>query len=120
MIHYQVVIKGFAVYLENEFVPKLNGVMRWLAGGAISLALERADKTYKAVLSDKTVTGTLKMLAVLSDDEQQIDVDVLYKVLLPQAEKQAVTLDSQLFGRITFTKDDLTKLYECIKEAAHA
>lgn len=116
MTDYITVFKGFAAYLENEFIPKLGGVTGWIAGGVVALALERAGKTYKALVTNPTISSLLKTLDVINEDGQQVDIDALYKAFSVQANKQPLVIETSIFGKITFTKDDLDQLYKTIKE----
>lgn len=120
MLDYTIIVKGLAAYLEQEFLPKLSGVTSWLTGAAFNLILARADKTYKVLLNTEPVASLLKALDVISDDGKLIDIDGIYKAVLPQAEKEPLVIHTKMYGKLTFTKDDIIMLYNKIKELTNA
>lgn len=120
MVDYTIVIKGFAAYLEKEFLPKLGGGKSWATAVAFNLIAARADKTYSNLIKTEPVASLLKALEVISADGKQIDIDGLYNAALPQAEKEPLVLQTAIYGKLTFTKDDIVALYQAIKEYADA
>ena len=58
----------------------------------------------------------VKMLNAI-DNEDNIDIDKIYKAILPEAKKHAITFKAPGLGVITLTASDVEKIYANIKEA---
>ena len=71
--------------------------------------MDKATHIFNSLKSNEIV----KMLELISEDDE-IDVDSIYKELKKQAEKR-YRIDLPLIGTMTFTTTDVDKLYHSIQ-----
>ena len=49
MVHYTKVFQGFAAFLDQEIMPRLSGILKWVFGGATELALLNAQSNFETL-----------------------------------------------------------------------
>jgi hypothetical protein len=112
MVTLSQVLKGLSLFLEKEIVEKIDGFMKWGVGAAIAIYLENGVNIFNSLKDNQWV----KMLNAI-DNEDNIDIDKIYKAILPEAKKHAITFKAPGLGVITLTASYVEKLYANIKEA---
>lgn len=112
MVTLSQVLKGLSLFLEKEIVEKIDGFMKWGVGAAIAIYLENGVNIFNSLKDNQWV----KMLNAIDNDDN-IDIDKIYKAILPEAKKHAITFKAPGLGVITLTASDVEKLYANIKEA---
>ncbi|MCQ2598438.1 MAG: hypothetical protein MJ181_11405 [Treponema sp.] len=110
MVELNQVISGIKKYLENELVTKVTGINKWIVGASLSMVLDNGVKVFNE-LKELPIVKTMDIIN--SDD--QIDIDKLYKALLEESKKSAVTFQFPLVGSITLKSEDVEKIYSYIK-----
>lgn len=109
MIHYSKIINGITVYIDREIASQFTGSMKgWLAGVAGGVIASRAGEMIKGLAQSPAI----KTMGIMDGD--MVDVELLYHELLKQAQKTPATLDVPLLGPVTFSADDVEKLYRYI------
>lgn len=111
MITYEILKAGCSKYLDMELMPKIPGWRKWAVGAALAMYLEKGIDVFNALKENDFI----KALDVINKDNE-IDLEKLYKAILAQAEKSAVTFKTNILGDITIKADDVKKLYCYIKE----
>ena len=111
MVAYNQVVNGISRYIDQEIVNKIQGWQKWVLGTGAGVFLSKGTNVFNQL----KMHPMIKMLDIV-DENDMIDIDVIYKELKKQAEKGAITFDAPMIGTITLTKDDVEKLYSFIKE----
>jgi hypothetical protein len=101
---------GAAAYIEQEIIAKIGGWQKWVAGAAVSMALNRADSIFEALRQNPAV----QILGIV-DGDGNIDVDALYAEFKRQAQRGAVSFDVPMIGKLTLNESDVDKIYQSIK-----
>lgn len=103
--------RGVARYIDNEIIGQMTDAKsRWLAGGVAALAVNNLGETVKQYEQDPFVA----MLGVMKDGD--VDIDAVYQAFAPRmVEKVSFVLP--IVGKLTFDRNDLDRLMECIREA---
>ena len=110
---YDKVINGISKYIAVEMYPAINDWQEILARMVISRAMANQEQIRKAITNNPIV----KALALV-DDNGDIDIDTLMKELKEQiTAKGNVEIRLPMFGKFTFTANDVDKLYKMISEA---
>lgn len=110
MVELNQIVKGIQKYLENELVTKMTGINKWIVGASLSMVLDNASNTFNQM---KELPIVQSMGIINSDD--MIDLDRLYKALLEESKKSAVTFQIPLVGSVTLKSEDVEKIYSYIK-----
>ena len=96
---------GLARYADTELVPKLEGWEKIAFGAGASLMLSAPDEKLLKLLHSPAIS----MMGIV-DEQDNIDIDALYKAVVPQFEsKQRLPLP--LVGDFTFDRSDIETLY---------
>lgn len=103
------VLRGINLYLESEFLAKMNGWQKWLIGAGFGIAMNNANQIFNEAKNYPVV----KMLNLI-DENDNINVEALHEELLKQARKSAVTFSLPTIGNVTLNESDVQKLYNCI------
>ena len=112
MVTYNQVVNGMSRYIDQEITNKMQGLSRWAIGATSGIALSsRGTNIFNALKANPVI----KMLEVI-DENDMIDIDIIYTEIRKQAEKGSATIEIPMIGSITLTKDDVDKLYHLIKE----
>lgn len=92
-------------------LSKIQGLNKWIVGASLSMALENGPSIFNELKNNKII----KSMNVIDEDDQ-IDVEKIYKYLSEQAKKSAVTFNMPFIGAVTIKASDLDKLYQLIME----
>ena len=101
---------GAAAYIEQEIIAKIDGWQKWVAGAAVSMALNRADGIFDVLKQNPAI----KLLGVI-DDSGNIDIEALYTEFKRQAQRGPISFDVPMVGRLTLNESDVDKIYANIK-----
>lgn len=112
MVTLNQILRGLSTFLECEIVDKIDGLMKWGVGAAIAIYMENGANIFNSLKNNQWV----KMLDAIDTDDN-IDIDKIYKAILLEAKKHAITFKTPGLGVITLTANDVEKLYTHIKEA---
>lgn len=111
MVHYTKVFQGFAAFLDQEIMPRLSGISKWLFGGAAELALLNAQSNFETLKNSAWVS----ILGVVHGEE--IDVDKAYRVIRKQAEREPAVIALPVIGEVKLNEGDVDTIYQLIKGA---
>ena len=100
---------GLQNFLEKEFIPVLPGWKKAAVATALALYLRNFPNIAQSFFD----TPFGKFLGVYKDG--MVDIDSVYEEALKQFESP-VTVDIPAIGSVSLTKDNLTNLYNMIKE----
>lgn len=100
---------GVEKYLDTEILSKIPGWQKWVLGAAASRTLSRSGEIFNTLKSNPVVSA----MGVI-DDQDQIDIDAIYREFAAQAQRGAVTFDVPFVGALTLTAADVDKLYRYI------
>lgn len=109
MVPYTKVINGISKYINDEIVSKLSGLTKWGIGAGAEIMLARATNVFNALKSNPII----RSMAIINENDE-VDVELLYKELKKQAQKSAVTMDIPMIGALTLNEQDVDKLYSRI------
>ena len=101
--------QGLARYVDEELISKIEGWQRWVFGAGAAMYIDKAPQLIEQYRQHPAV----KILGVIGDDNQ-IDIDELYRYMLPQARKGAATITVPILGSVTLDERDVDKLYRYI------
>ena len=114
MVTLNQVQNGIVKYLDNEITPNINGWQKWVFGALASTATLKATNIFNALKQNEFV----KMFEII-DENDNIDIDTLYREFLKQAQKGAVTFAVPMIGAMTLNHTDVEKLYRYIIEGGY-
>lgn len=100
---------GIERYLDTEILAKIHGWQKWVLGAAASRVLLRSGEIFNTLKNNPVVAA----MGVI-DEQDQIDIDAIYREFAAQAQRGAVTFDVPLVGALTLTATDVDKLYSYI------
>lgn len=108
MYHYKTVLHGLVKFVDEELVPKMNGLNKWLFGTGAGIIANKGEHVFHA-LKDIELLHTLELI-----DEEKINVTCIYKELLRQAEKGEIHIEIPMIGTIKLDHSDVEKMYRYI------
>jgi hypothetical protein len=111
MVNLNQVQNGIVKYLDSEITPKINGWQKWVFGAVAGVALSKITNIFNALKNNELI----KMLEVI-DEEDNIDIETIYREFIKQAQKGPVTFDVPMVGAMTLNHTDVEKIYRYIKE----
>lgn len=100
---------GVEKYLETEILSKIPGWQKWVLGAAASRMLSRSGEIFNTLKSNPIVSA----MGVI-DEQDQIDIDAIYREFSKQAQRGAITFDIPLMGALTVNSSDIDRLYNYI------
>lgn len=100
---------GVEKYLETEILSKIPGWQKWVLGAAASRMLSRSGEIFNTLKSNPVVSA----MGVI-DEQDQIDIDAIYREFSKQAQRGAITFDIPLMGALTVNSSDIDRLYNYI------
>ena len=104
--------RGLTKYIDNDILPHIGGLKKVGVGMYAALAIENLKNAYQQNKDNPAIS----MIAVF-DENDMIDIDKVYDVVYPMfANGEKYPLDVPLVGEITFTRNDLAKIYSYMKE----
>lgn len=106
MVTLQQVQQGLSHYVTNELTSKMSGAQKWIFGAGAELYIGNIAQIFNKLKANPMVSA----LGVV-DENDHIDIDKLYTVLLHQADQSPMTIDIPLAGAFTFDRGDVEKLY---------
>ena len=109
MYSYDTVIHGVIKFIDEDLLPKMDGLKRWVFGTAAGIMAEKSRHIF-----DKLKHNELIKSLELIDENDHIDVACIYKELLKQAVHGPIEIDVPMLGVITLDKTDVEKLYRYI------
>lgn len=108
MYHYQTVIKGLVKFVDEDLIPKMHGLNKWLFGTGAGIVASKGEKVFHA-LKEIDLLHTLELI-----HEDSINVTCIYKELLRQAEKGEIHIEVPMIGTIKLDHTDVEKMYRYI------
>mgnify|MGYP003294770832 CR=1 FL=1 len=111
MVTYNQVANGVSSFVDNEILNKLQGMPKIALGAGTGVMLRRGENLFNALKQQPIV----RMLQIV-DENDNIDIDVIYEELKKQMENNSITFNVPMIGKITLTQDDVDKLYSLIVE----
>ena len=105
---------GVLKYVDQEIIGKTPGLTQWVLIAAVSLYAQKADEVLgKFVQSD--MAKTLDLV----DEQGMVDLDKVKDCFETAASRTgAVVQRIPMLGNVTFTADDIRRLYELIATIA--
>ena len=100
---------GVERYLDTEILSKIPGWQKWVLGAAASRMLSRSGEIFNSLKSNPVVSA----MGVI-DEQDQIDIDAIYREFSKQAQRGAITFDIPLMGALTVNSGDIDRLYNYI------
>lgn len=100
---------GVEKYLETEILAKIPGWQKWVLGAAASRMLSRSGEIFNSLKSNPVVSA----MGII-DENDQIDIDAVYREFSAQAQRGAITFDVPLVGPLTLGAGDVDQLYRYI------
>lgn len=67
--------------MRRELLPKMSGLSRWVFGAVSTGVVLKLDKLAENMRSDPVVSAMR-----IIDDNNMVDVEMLYQLIMPQAE----------------------------------
>lgn len=106
MVNLDQVRNGLLRYIDTEIVSKMGGLKMWGLAFASVMLVDSYMNQFSGILSQMG----------LMNQEGMIDLDKVYSQFLDIARaKGSVTENFAMIGPVTFTEQDITKLYSCIR-----
>lgn len=107
MVSFEQILDGIARYLNKYLFSKMNDWQEVLA----RLAVGRIIGNPEALKQSLAANGIVRTFAVM-DSEGNVELEPLMRDLRKEIEKKGkMTVDIPLFGKISFTGEDVTELY---------
>lgn len=103
------VANGANQYIKTEIVEKLTDWRKWVIGAGAEMLVGNITGVFNKV----KVHEIVKLLNVI-DENDNIDVDKLYRHFLNQARSGSITFNVPMIGPMTLNDSDVEKIYRCI------
>lgn len=110
MYNYETVIQGLVKFVDEELVPKMHGLNKWLFGTGAGIVATKAQKVFES-LKDVQLLHTLDLI-----EDDQINVTCIYKELLHQSQMGDIHIEIPMIGTIKLDHHDVEKMYRYIIE----
>lgn len=110
MYEYRTVIEGITKFIDEDLLPKIHGLNKWLIGTAAGIMANKSEELFKE-LEHNTL---IKSLGIMKDSK--IDVSCIYKELVKQAEMGPIHIEIPMLGTVTLSRSDVDKMYRYIIE----
>lgn len=110
MYHYNTVIKGLVKFVDEDLVPKMHGLNKWLFGTGAGIVASKGEHVFHS-LKEIELLHTLELI-----HEDKVNVSCIYKELLRQAEKGEISIEIPMVGTIKLDHSDVEKIYRYIIE----
>ena len=114
MYKYDKVIKGISNYIDNEILIKIQGWQKWVVGAGAGMLMSNASEVYNNLKTNEFI----KLLGVIDESNNTINVTRLYEEIRKQAQKTSVDVNIPMIGVLTLNESDVEKLYSYIKNAS--
>lgn len=109
MYDYTVVMNGLAEFVDTEILSKIDDWRKWVFGAGVGIYLSQG----KEMIEQLKENNLVKKMNLI-DENNKINVDVLYKELKVQAAKSAIMFDIPTIGPLVIDKNDLDTIYNII------
>lgn len=107
MVEFNRVIDGLARYLNKNFYSNLNDFQEVIARIAVGRIIGNPEALKQSLAANPFV----RTFAIF-DSEGNVELEPLMRDLRKEIEKKGkMTVDIPLFGKISFTGEDVTELY---------
>lgn len=112
---------GLMEYVSNDLIPMVieqadknkKGLLKWGIGGVVALTVNKAEKLVMQYMNHPVVQAM-----EIVDGEGNVDTAAVHEVLkAAQAQYGNATQAFPIIGDITFTAEDIDKLFEYIDRA---
>lgn len=103
--------RGLEQYIEEEILPHLTTAKAFGIGVYVELLMNQIESNIKQYLDMPAV----KLLNVV-DEKGNVDLDRLSDVAMKRMNDR-IQIDIPLAGRFTFSKDDISRLADLIRNA---
>ena len=113
MVSVDKIQRGAARFVDMEILPKLEGRDKWLVTGAVTLYLSKLPAMVQMVKNKDAV----KLLGIISEDGQSVDIDMLMNSIIPAARQSPASFKIPLGGTLNFTEADIETLRNYIMQA---
>ena len=113
MIPYNQVVNGVTKYIDNEILPKVEGLSKIAVGIMLAGAVKRGD----SIIEQIKAIPVVKMIGIV-DDENRVDIETIYEELKKQVSREPISMVLPGVGKVTFNHDDIDKMYSHIMGGA--
>lgn len=111
-MEFEKVLKGIMKYLNNEIYSNMTDWQEMLARIAVSRIIGNSENLKKSLIENPFI----KTFAII-DDDGNVDLEGLIKDIKTQMEqKDKLSFSMPIFGKFTFTANDVDKLHHTILE----
>lgn len=100
---------GIERYLDTEILAKIPGWQKWVLGAAASRMLSRSGEIFNTLKNNPVVSA----MGII-DENDQIDIDAVYREFSAQAQRGVITFDVPFVGPLTLGAGDVDQLYRYI------
>ena len=104
--------RGLADYIDSEIISKISDWRRWIIGAGSSIYLTKAAEIFNMLKSQPMI----RQLGII-DDNDMIDIDLLYAEIKKQAARGPITFEIPMIGATTTNENDIDKIYAAISRA---
>ena len=108
MYHYERVLNGIVRFIDEELLPKVDGLQRWVLGTGAGIAANKGMKIFHSLKEN----SLLKTLDIIDGDD--VNVDLIYAELSKQATASPIVIDIPMVGTVKLNKNDVDRLYQII------
>ena len=113
MVSVDKIQRGAARYVDTEILPKVEGKDKWIITSALTLYLAKLPALIQT-LKDK---DAVKILGIISEDGQSVDIDTLINSVKPAAQQTPAAFKIPFGGTLNLTASDLDSLRNYIMQA---
>ena len=107
MVNFNQVLDGLARYLNKNFYPNLDDFREVVARIAVGRILQNPENLKQSLAGN----GIIRTFAVM-DAEGNIDLEPIMRDLKREVERKGkMTVELPLFGKISFTGEDVSEIY---------
>lgn len=110
MYEYKTVVKGVLKFIDEDLLPKMHGLNRWLFGTGAGIMAHKSENIFEELKHNPLI----KALDLIEDS--RIDVTCIYKELSKQAEHGPIHIEVPMLGTVSLDKTDVDKIYRYIIE----
>lgn len=107
MVSFEQVLDGLARYLNKNFYANLNDWQEIVA----RLAIGRITGNPEALKQSLQANGIIRTFAIF-DSEGNVDLEPIMRDLRKEIERKGkMTVEIPMFGKISFTGEDISEIY---------
>ena len=107
MVNFNQVLDGLARYLNKNFYPNLDDFREVVARIAVGRILQNPENLKQSLSGN----GIIRTFAIMNSDGD-IDLEPIMKDLKREVERKGkMTVEIPLFGKVSFTGDDISEIY---------